>query len=107
MQIAKVPEVRGNWAAELESRVQRLDLDENISPSDVKQETSVITESGKVFREGPLQISPSIPAPKMITPLHSHFFVIGDAANAFGAIKAGHTAYHQVYSSLNTSQKSY
>lgn len=27
---------------------------------------------------------------------HPHLFAIGDAADAFGAIKAGHTAHYQV-----------
>lgn len=27
---------------------------------------------------------------------HPHLFAVGDAADAFGAMKAGHTAYYQV-----------
>lgn len=36
---------------------------------------------------------------KETTP-YPNIFVIGDAADAFGAIPAGHTAYHQVRSSM-------
>ena len=34
--------------------------------------------------------------PKAMEVPHPHLFAIGDVADAFGAIKAGHTAYHQV-----------
>ncbi len=34
---------------------------------------------------------------------YPHIFAIGDAANTFGAIKAGHTAYFQVRSGFSFS----
>ena len=34
--------------------------------------------------------------PAEVDVLHPHIFACGDAADAFGAINAGHTAYYQV-----------
>ena len=36
-----------------------------------------------------------------LTVPYPHIFAIGDAADAYGAIKAGHTAYYQVCSLFN------
>lgn len=63
----------------LRTALEKLELDESSLQAGLDAETE--TEE----KEEPLEETP-----------YSNIFVVGDAANAFGAIPAGHTAYYQV-----------
>jgi apoptosis-inducing factor 2 len=43
---------------------------------------------------------PNAPSPASSRDTYSNIFVVGDCADAFGAIPAGHTAFNQVGNSL-------
>ncbi len=68
-------------ATRLQAALEKLALDENNAPS----EESVSSTSSTPVSEEEFEDTP-----------YGNIFVIGDAADAFGAIQAGHNAYAQV-----------
>ncbi|KAG8933852.1 hypothetical protein FRC02_011087 [Tulasnella sp. 418] len=81
LQIAKVPQGTPSWIAEVETLMQKLDIGEEPAESSVvEQEPKDNSEQAALF--------PNV-------------FVIGDACDGFGAIKAGHVAHHQAEVAAN------
>lgn len=77
-------EVAGETADSLSAAVDRLELSSGPRPEDPGEEQDVVIVEEEAEE---LEALPETPYP--------HIFVFGDSADAFGAIKAGYTAYWQ------------
>lgn len=88
IQAAKV-DVESTTTKELEAALQEVAL--------VDSETSIKAPEDNVLspHTGDVQVEPADEEPLEDTP-YPNIFAIGDAADAFGAIPAGHNAYSQV-----------
>ena len=67
--------------------LNQLDLREESPALETLEGEYSVDMTAQAADEGELEILPETPFP--------HIFVVGDCADAFGAIKAGHTAYWQ------------
>lgn len=91
MQLGVIPHVpsavegdgMGEATDSLSAAVDKLELSSEPRPEDQGEEQDIAEEE----EAEELEALPDTPYP--------HIFVVGDSADAFGAIKAGHTAYWQ------------
>ncbi|KAG8748717.1 hypothetical protein FRC10_000108 [Ceratobasidium sp. 414] len=65
-----------------------------LSPASVSPQTGLV-DVLRSMQVGPGLGTPHIGGPEPVSPM-SHIFVIGDAADAFGALNAGHTAWAEI-----------